>query len=140
MKKLFSGILVAVSLVFSSVLMAENVQPETIPGAKTVTAEDLIALVDDLDNLVIIDARSQSDYDKGHIPDVIRIKNDDVTPDTLAGALPAKDTPVAFYCNSKTCPRSADAATKASAAGYSNIYWFRGGIAEWREKGFPVEM
>ncbi|RRJ84094.1 rhodanese-like domain-containing protein [Aestuariirhabdus litorea] len=140
MKKLFSGLLMAVAMVFSNGVMAEGEQPATIPGAKTVTAEELIALVDDLDNLVIIDARSQSDYDKGHIPDVVRIKNDDVTPEKLAEAIDSKDSPVAFYCNSITCPRSADAASKAYAAGYTNIYWFRGGIAEWREKGYPVEM
>jgi rhodanese-related sulfurtransferase len=30
------------------------------------------------------------------------------------------------------------AVRKAVSYGYVNIFWFRGGIAEWTEKGFPV--
>lgn len=140
MKKLFSPLFALLALFAFTTAQAGELQPETVDGAKTVTAEQLLDLVDQLDNLVIIDARGQGDYDKGHIPDVVRIKNDDVTADSLAAAVPTMDTPIAFYCNGVKCGRSADAVAKAKAAGYTNLYWFRGGIAEWQEKGYPVEM
>lgn len=140
MQKLFSPLFALIALLTFATAQAAELQPMTIDGAKTVTAEELLDLVDQHDNLVIIDARGQGDYDKGHLPEVIRIKNDDVTPETLAAAIPTKDTPVCFYCNGVKCARSADAAAKATAAGYTNIYWFRGGISEWQEKGFPVEL
>ena len=140
MKKLFSPIFMVVALFASALAVAAEEQPATIDGATTVSAEQLLDLVDSNDNLVIIDARGEADYDKGHIPDVIRIKNTDVNADNLAANIATKDTPVCFYCNGVTCGRSADAAKKAMAEGYSNVYWFRGGIAEWKEKGFPVEM
>ncbi|WP_210395698.1 rhodanese-like domain-containing protein [Motiliproteus sediminis] len=140
MKKLFSPLFALVALFTFATAQAAELQPETIDAAKTISAEELLDLVDQLDDLVIIDARGQGDYDKGHIPDVVRIKNDDVTADSLAAAVPSKNTPVVFYCNGVKCGRSADAASKAKAAGYTNLFWFRGGIAEWQEKGYPVEM
>jgi len=140
MKKLFSPLFAILALLAFSSAHASELQPLTIDGAQTVTAEELLDLVDQHPNLVIIDARSQGDYDKGHLPEVIRIKNDDVTAETLAAAIDTKDTPTCFYCNGVNCARSADAITKAKVAGYSNLYWFRGGIAEWQEKGFPVEL
>jgi len=140
MKKLFSPLLLIATLFASALLQAAPVQPMTISGATTVTAEQLLDLAGEKDDLVIIDARSQSDYDKGHIPDVVWIKNTDITAENLAANIPTKDTPVCFYCNGITCDRSADAAMKAKAEGYTNIYWFRGGVEEWKEKGFPLEM
>ena len=139
MKTLLSPLFLLIALFASLTANAGELQPMTIDGAKTVTAEELIELAGDMD-LVIVDARSQGDYDKGHLPEVVRIKNTDVTADTLAAAIPTKESPVAFYCNGETCPRSADAATKAAAEGYSNLYWFRGGIEEWKTKGYPLEM
>lgn len=140
MNKLYSPLFAILALLTFATAQAGDVQPMTIDGAETVTAEKLLDLVDQFPNLVIIDARGQGDYDKGRLPDVIRIKNDDVSPDTLAAAIATKDTPVCFYCNGVKCARSADAVAKAKAAGYSNLFWFRGGIGEWQEKGFPVEL
>jgi rhodanese-related sulfurtransferase len=28
---------------------------------------------------------------------------------------------------------------KAVSYGYVNVFWFRGGLLEWQEKGFPTE-
>lgn len=36
------------------------------------------------------------------------------------------------------CGRSAKAIKIAVKCGYSNLFWFRGGYAEWLEKGYPV--
>ncbi|WP_207062465.1 rhodanese-like domain-containing protein [Motiliproteus sp. SC1-56] len=140
MEKVLSPLFMVAMLFASLVANAGEIQPMTIPGAMTVNAEELIELAGELDDLVIVDARGQGDYDKGHLPEVVRIKNTEVTAETLAANIPAKDTPVAFYCNGETCDRSADAVAKAHAEGYSKLFWFRGGIAEWKEKGYPVEM
>ncbi|MEH6470224.1 MAG: rhodanese-like domain-containing protein [Halopseudomonas sp.] len=140
MKKLLTPLFMVVALFASVLAQAGELQPMSIDGASTVSAEQLLDLVEEHENIVIIDARGEADYDKGHIPDVVRIKNTDVSADNLAANIASKDTPVCFYCNGETCGRSADAATKAKAAGYTNIFWFRGGIAEWKEKGFPLEM
>ena len=132
--------LVMVFAAFTALMAQAAEEPMSYDGATTVNAEQLLDLVDSNDNLVIIDSRKQADYDKGHIPDVVHLINTETNADSLAQAIASKDTPVCFYCNGPTCHRSGDAAQKAVAEGYSKVYWFRGGIAEWKEKGYPVEM
>ena len=50
-----------------------------------------------------------------------------------------KDKPVVFFCNGPECWKSYKASRAAVAAGYPKIYWFRGGMPEWRDKRLPVE-
>ena len=50
-----------------------------------------------------------------------------------------KDKPVVFLCNGPECWKSYKASRAALAEGYTKIYWFRGGMPEWREKRLPVE-
>ena len=56
-----------------------------------------------------------------------------------AAIIETKATPVIFYCNGVKCDRSVKSAQIALDNGYTNIYWFRGGIEEWRANGFPIE-
>ena len=141
MQKIASIILSLTLLVFlsQSALAEKKDAPTSIDGTTLVNAEKIIDLVESLDDLIIIDARTVSDYDKGHIPDSVRLVNTETNADSLAKILPAKDAPVLFYCNGAKCGRSVESCKIAVADGYSNVYWFRGGIQEWEAKGFPVE-
>jgi rhodanese-related sulfurtransferase len=51
----------------------------------------------------------------------------------------AKDKPAVFMCNGPECWKSYKASRTALAEGYTKIYWFRGGMPEWREKHLPVD-
>jgi PQQ-dependent catabolism-associated CXXCW motif protein len=46
--------------------------------------------------------------------------------------------PLVFFCQGANCWESYNAVLRASAAGYTNIYWYRGGLAAWTEAGFPM--
>ena len=48
------------------------------------------------------------------------------------------ETPVTFYCNGMNCDRSDKAAVIAIDCGYSEVYWFRGGIEELRARKYPL--
>ena len=129
MKKLYSTLIMVSALLMSMFTQAEEM-PMSFPGVTTVSAEQMLDLVDAHDDLVIIDSRKPSDYEKGHIPDVVHLVNTDTNADTLAANIATKDTPVCFYCNGVTCARSGEAAQVAVKEGYSKVYWLRGGIAE----------
>ena len=136
---LFKKISVLVfSLVMVTAVQAKEDTPENIPGTTKVSAEALIDLVENHDDLVIIDARKPSDRAKGFIEGSIALPDTDTTPAALAEHIASKSTPVAFYCNGVKCGRSVKSAKIAIAEGYSNIYWFRGGWGEWTEKGYPA--
>ena len=50
-------------------------------------------------DLVIIDARKKSDYEKGYIEGAHNLANTSTTEASLAQLVPGKDHPVLFYCN-----------------------------------------
>lgn len=49
------------------------------------------------------------------------------------------DAPLVFFCAGVRCWESYNAALRAHAAGYTNIYWFRGGLVAWQAAGFPLQ-
>lgn len=138
MKKLYSILLVALSLVTSNVWAEKAEQPESLEGTTRIQAEQVFELVEEHDDLVIIDSRKTSDRQKGFIETSIGLQDTDTTAETLAKHLASKTTPVIFYCNGPKCGRSGKAAKIAVGLGYSKIYWFRGGWEEWTNKGLPV--
>ncbi|MCC3306030.1 rhodanese-like domain-containing protein [Sneathiella sp. HT1-7] len=47
--------------------------------------------------------------------------------------------PTIFFCAGSECWESYNAVLRANAAGYSNLYWYRGGLASWSAAGLPME-
>lgn len=112
--------------------------PPSIPGAVTVSAEEAAELILARQGLVVIDARMNDEYAKGHIEGAINLLNTSMRPEDLRVIAPDKMISIMIYCNGVRCLRSSDAVQKAMEWGYKNVYWFRGGWNEWTEKGLPV--
>ena len=51
-----------------------------------------------------------------------------------------KSRPIVFFCADRECWLSYNAALRAIAAGYTNVMWYRGGIAAWLHAGFPLSQ
>ena len=49
-----------------------------------------------------------------------------------------KARPMVFFCANSECWLSNNAALRAVVAGYSRVYWYRGGIDAWTEAGLPT--
>ncbi len=114
------------------------VAPERIEGAIIVSAEELIKLIFSNPDIILIDSRKHDEYVKGHIEGAINILNTKLTLPVLQSVSPDTAAVLVFYCNGPRCLRSSNSASKALSWGYHNIFWFRGGWAEWHEKRFPV--
>lgn len=50
----------------------------------------------------------------------------------------AQNRPVVFFCAGANCWESYNAALRANAAGYSRLFWYRGGLAAWAEARLPM--
>ncbi|WP_455203053.1 rhodanese-like domain-containing protein, partial [Kaarinaea lacus] len=61
-----------------------------------------------------------------------------MSPLQLAQVVADKFTPVVFFCDGIHSSHSYRAAKKVVALGYANVFWFRGGIQEWADKGLPI--
>lgn len=56
----------------------------------------------------------------------------------LAAMAPERDRPVVFYCGSRNCWQSLNAAIRALKAGYTQVGWYRGGLEAWTAAGLPL--
>ncbi len=76
---------------------------------------------------VVVDVRTAGEYAEGHIPGAILLPNEEIGTEPPA-QLPVLDAEILIYCRSGN--RSAQAATKLSDMGYTNLSDF-GGIIDW---------
>ncbi len=56
----------------------------------------------------------------------------------LLAAAPNLNQPVVFYCASSECWLSVNAAMRARQLGYTQVIWYRGGMAAWTQAGLPT--
>jgi len=115
----------------------DYLSPENIAGSTTIDAESLIELARDHDDLVIIDSRIRSDRRQGFIAGSISLPDTETNCATLSPHT-NRSTPTIFYCNGPKCRRSDRAVNIAKDCGYTNLYWFRGGFEEWKEKQYLI--
>ena len=85
------------------------------------------ALMDSESGYIIIDARTQEEYDEGHIPGAILVPEYEIA-DRAENELPDKDQLILVYCRSGR--RSKIAAEELVKLGYTNVKEF-GGIIDW---------
>ena len=85
------------------------------------------ALMDSESGYIIIDARTQEEYDEGHIPGAILIPEYEIA-NRAEKELPDKDQLILVYCRSGR--RSKIAAEELVKLGYTNVKEF-GGIIDW---------
>ena len=85
------------------------------------------ALMDSESGYIIIDARTQEEYDEGHIPGAILIPEYEIA-DRAENELHDKNQLILVYCRSGR--RSKIAAEELVKLGYTNVKEF-GGIIDW---------
>ena len=92
-----------------------------------INAEKAKEMMENLDEFVLLDARSEEEFSEGHIPGAIVIPHE-VVSERAEAEIPEKDVPVFVYCRSGR--RSKIAAEELVSLGYSEVYEF-GGIIDW---------
>ena len=92
-----------------------------------ITAEEAKQIMDSEEGYIILDVRTQEEYDQGHIPGAIVISHEEIT-EKAEEVLTDKDQLILVYCRSGR--RSKIAAEALAELGYTNIKEF-GGIIDW---------
>ena len=123
MKKLLF-LLLAVMLLTACAHTKENDQEAVYMN---ITAEEAKAIMDIEEGYVILDARTQEEYDQGHIPGAIVISHEEIA-EKAEEVLTDKEQLILVYCRSGR--RSKIAAEALVELGYTNIREF-GGIIDW---------
>lgn len=122
--------------------------PLEIPGAQAVQTRQLQAMLAGPVSPILIDVLS----DDGHVTltGAVWLSGAgrganflDPVQSTLTQLLAQlsggdKARPLVFFCASAQCWLSYNAALRAVAAGYSRVYWYRGGVDAWTAAGLPT--
>lgn len=94
---------------------------------QSITQEDAKQKMDTMTDYVILDVRTEEEYQEGHIPNAICIPNETID-ETVKEQLPNLEQTIFVYCRSGN--RSKQASEKLAELGYTNIFEF-GGIQTW---------
>ena len=92
-----------------------------------ITAEEAKRIMDSEEGYIILDVRTQEEYDEAHIPGAIVISHEEIS-EKAEDVLTDKDQLILVYCRSGR--RSKIAAEALMELGYTNIKEF-GGIIDW---------
>ena len=49
-----------------------------------------------------------------------------------------RDVPIVIFCSDPMCWLSYNGVLRTVNAGYTNVYWYRGGLQSWQMAGLPL--
>lgn len=106
-------------------------------SARPISRETLLAKLQRDDPVVLVETLGARSYDYGHLPGAVNLPPEDVRR-LAATLLPDRHAEIVLYCASFTCDASTVAANELTAMGYTNLYEYHGGKADWMEAGLPI--
>lgn len=132
--------------VSGAALAAET--PATLAGVKVVSAAEAKKLIDG--GAPAIDTRVAAEYAEKTIKGAKSVPYKEKSAKEVGfdasqdqfdlSKLPAdKAAPLVMFCNAGECWKSYKGSTAAVKAGYTKVYWFRGGLPEWVAAGLPTQ-
>ena len=125
MMKRILPILLLPALLLTGCGAASTAQAEG--GYRQISQTEAAAMMEEETGYVILDVRTQEEYEEAHIPGAICIPNETIGTDEIP-ALPDEEQLILVYCRSGN--RSKQASEKLVKLGYTNIVEF-GGINTW---------
>jgi rhodanese-related sulfurtransferase len=118
--------------VVASILFVPSLLPSG-DGYGDITVQEARSLIEDKPYLVILDVRTASEYEDGHIEGAINIPVQELSAhlDELS-----REDELLVYC--RTGNRSKQAVDILQDVGFTKIYHMNAGITGWIEAGYPV--
>ena len=94
----------------------------------------------DKGDALFVDARSQNDYDNGHVPGAVSLPvgQFETGIELFLNRYPPEQ-PIVTYCTGRTCEDSHDLAQALSDVGFTNVRIFIDGFPGWEAEGHPIE-
>lgn len=122
--------------------------PTSVPGGQVVTTMQLAQALQGGMQVVLIDVLG-GDYtlpralkapalaSPGHFGDGVQQQAAQWLRQITQGN---STVPIVIYCSDPQCWLSYNGALRTVAAGYTNVYWYRGGVQAWQMAGLPLTV
>jgi rhodanese-related sulfurtransferase/ABC-type phosphate/phosphonate transport system substrate-binding protein len=121
--------------------------PAELTGVQRVGAREAYELSEK--GAKLIDVRTEKEYATRHARGAVNLPyvekslkeiDYDVKKDQFPGLTSLnKSDALVFFCNGAECWKSFKASKAARDAGYTRVYWLRGGMPEWIAQGLPTQ-
>lgn len=109
------------------------------PLGLMISAEEAKKLFDE--GAVFLDARIESEFKAGHVPQAFHLNSSTFGTPAAADAMKALDPsqPAVIYCGGGDCDASKNLAILLQGAGFNRLHIFEAGFPDWEKHGYPVE-
>ena len=119
--------LTSILLIITTILLSLSGCDLIFGGGNDITPEEVKQMIDDGEIFVLLDIRSELEYDRGHIEGAINIPEGKLKAEAER-IIMSKNTLIVVYCKNGT--RTARAARTLKSLGYTNVKSM-GGISDW---------
>ncbi|MCC2644669.1 MAG: sulfurtransferase [Burkholderiales bacterium] len=107
------------------------------PLVKETDVSTVKARLDANENFTLIDVREDHEWVQGHIPNATHMARGIIERD-IEKSIPDKSAPIILYCGGGF--RSVLSAYNLQKMGYTNVISMDGGIKDWLNHGFRLEI
>ena len=111
---------------FCTARMKPNTAPAQPKSTADLTAEEAKVRMEENPDAILLDVRTQEEFDEGHIPGAVCLPNEFITAEMPFPF--EKNAEILLYCRSGR--RSAEATSKLRGMGFTHVFDF-GGILDW---------
>ena len=127
--------ILSLALAGLTVAIVANEVATLLRGYKALKPAELTALMNTIEDAVVVDISPSADFEKGHIAGSRNVQASQFGPEhkLVAGAA---HKPVVVVCRSGMTAQGA--AKKLKKAGFEQVYVLDGGIAAWRQAELPL--
>ncbi|MBF8268675.1 MAG: hypothetical protein HW386_384 [Gammaproteobacteria bacterium] len=127
--------LVLISLLVAiSLMLIWNLYGSVMSGVKQLSPMEMTRLMNN-DSAVVLDVRSNNDYNKGHVLGSLNIPDAEI-PSKRKDLEKYKTQPVVVYCE---LGNVADRVVRTLRAyGLEQVYALKGGLGSWRQANLPL--
>jgi len=108
----------------------------TQTATPVISQEKLLELIDSEEEILILDVRTQQEFDGGRVPGAVLIPHTEVM-SRVGEIVDFLDKPVVVYCEAGGRARLAE--NELREAGFTNLQHLEGDMRAWKANGRPLE-
>ena len=127
--------ILSLALAGLTVAIVANEVATLLRGYKALKPAELTALMNTIEDAVVVDISPSADFEKGHIAGSRNVQASQFGPEHKLVAA-ARQKPVVVVCRSGMTAQGA--AKKLKKAGFEQVYVLDGGVAAWRQTELPL--